>query len=649
MNIKTYKIIDLLDSEEYNHRLVSNMYIYISEGDDYNNIYGNLANDIIATVSIYDKPNGNEIYTHDFTTDNNGFFIFYPSLLNEYIRIDDNILSKDVLRFYEIKDLEDDSSFNAQLLETLNYITTYFSEYSDRTNEYNKFVSLYGTPSFQVGNPTEGESYVDYCDVVDNILNKKGFLSNSEIIDDLQTADSIMGSLYSNAMILISFNCRIIQINFMNLNFSEICNYSYNEKDNIFIINTREKPYQFYAYEEFKNIGLLNALDAIISANKTHNYDVIEWDKLILQTPPRYKFSIVDVLSKENLEHLKLKEYYIKIPSNINTENNEVVSYIPQGDEMLSIGNIKIYAPKSGYYEYIIPRRFYRQYLLKPFIQFTSCEVWYKERWHFFESLRKFNFNVKVDRFTKAKTIEWKDSHHSFPILREGITDFVYILFDCIDDNLYITIGYYNKKTKLLHNKYDEYFAQYNIYLLLENDESFILNNRKYVQTTFNPSGAIFLEYKLEKELLYSFITNAITAIRIDSPDISLEYDTESAFFKLFKQYAKQFAYAVGDDFSEINTTRNKTYTESCFVYLMHDFANGYYKIGISNKPEYREHTLQSEKPTIELIIAKEFPIRRIAEAFEAALHKTYETKRLRGEWFRLDIKDVEDLIKALS
>lgn len=89
--------------------------------------------------------------------------------------------------------------------------------------------------------------------------------------------------------------------------------------------------------------------------------------------------------------------------------------------------------------------------------------------------------------------------------------------------------------------------------------------------------------------------------------------------------------------------------TKQCYVYLMHDLANGYYKIGISNNPEYRERTLQSEKPTIELIIAKEFPIRRLAEAFEAALHKTYESKRLRGEWFRLDSNDVEDLKNALS
>jgi hypothetical protein len=81
----------------------------------------------------------------------------------------------------------------------------------------------------------------------------------------------------------------------------------------------------------------------------------------------------------------------------------------------------------------------------------------------------------------------------------------------------------------------------------------------------------------------------------------------------------------------------------------MKDETNGYHKIGISNKPEYRERTLQSEKPTIALLCAKEFPTRIIAEAIESALHKTFEDKRLRGEWFALDEKDVLNVIKTLS
>ena len=81
----------------------------------------------------------------------------------------------------------------------------------------------------------------------------------------------------------------------------------------------------------------------------------------------------------------------------------------------------------------------------------------------------------------------------------------------------------------------------------------------------------------------------------------------------------------------------------------MVDTANGYHKIGISNKPEYREGTLQSEKPTIELLCAKQFPSRTIAKAIESALHKTYEEKRLRGEWFQLEAKDIIELMATLK
>lgn len=81
----------------------------------------------------------------------------------------------------------------------------------------------------------------------------------------------------------------------------------------------------------------------------------------------------------------------------------------------------------------------------------------------------------------------------------------------------------------------------------------------------------------------------------------------------------------------------------------MHDTSNHYYKIGISNKPQYREKTLQSEKPSIVIIISKKFPVRKIAESIEKALHETYSEKRLRGEWFELNLKDVEHIIETLK
>lgn len=88
--------------------------------------------------------------------------------------------------------------------------------------------------------------------------------------------------------------------------------------------------------------------------------------------------------------------------------------------------------------------------------------------------------------------------------------------------------------------------------------------------------------------------------------------------------------------------------TGTCYVYLMIDTTNNFHKIGISNNPRYREHTLQSDKPTIELVAAREYPTQLIAEAIEGALHKAYANKRIRGEWFNLDDEDVVNLKETL-
>lgn len=121
----------------------------------------------------------------------------------------------------------------------------------------------------------------------------------------------------------------------------------------------------------------------------------------------------------------------------------------------------------------------------------------------------------------------------------------------------------------------------------------------------------------------------------------------------LFKNYVNAFCRALDEcDFkwSTIDTSDiSGSASEPCYVYLMKDTINGYHKIGISNNPRYRERTLQSEKPTIELLCAKQYPSRNIAEAIEFALHKAFGDKRMRGEWFNLNAQDVIDLKITLS
>lgn len=70
-------------------------------------------------------------------------------------------------------------------------------------------------------------------------------------------------------------------------------------------------------------------------------------------------------------------------------------------------------------------------------------------------------------------------------------------------------------------------------------------------------------------------------------------------------------------------------------IYLMVDKANYYTKIGRSKDPIFREKTLQSEKPTIELF--REY--KGYVED-EKKLHNHFQNKRVRGEWFDLSKED---------
>ena len=49
------------------------------------------------------------------------------------------------------------------------------------------------------------------------------------------------------------------------------------------------------------------------------------------------------------------------------------------------------------------------------------------------------------------------------------------------------------------------------------------------------------------------------------------------------------------------------------------------------------------------MVCNKQFPNRKIAVSFEQALHQTYSEQRVRGEWFDLNEKDIQDLKETLN
>ncbi len=128
----------------------------------------------------------------------------------------------------------------------------------------------------------------------------------------------------------------------------------------------------------------------------------------------------------------------------------------------------------------------------------------------------------------------------------------------------------------------------------------------------------------------------------IESQNILQDYS--SKYLNLVKKHVKNY-----DEIKSDNSKFSSEQDEDCFVYLMVDTTNSYHKIGISNSPKYREKTLQSEKPTIELVCSKSFISRKMCLTIEQSLHKTFESKRIRGEWFNLSNKDIEKVKQVLS
>lgn len=190
----------------------------------------------------------------------------------------------------------------------------------------------------------------------------------------------------------------------------------------------------------------------------------------------------------------------------------------------------------------------------------------------------------------------------------------------------------------------------------------FIVSQRPYKSGSSITDTAVDL--LLKKSDIVALREKNLTKIRItfangDAPatlsnDLSGNRDVS---YLLLQRYVKEYESILNylgvkwENKQEESITSSKIGRPSdpCYVYLMVDKANGYHKIGISNHPEYREGTFQSEKPTIELVCAKQYPSRIIASAIESALHTAFGEKRLRGEWFDLSEKEVNDIKLTLQ
>lgn len=106
-------------------------------------------------------------------------------------------------------------------------------------------------------------------------------------------------------------------------------------------------------------------------------------------------------------------------------------------------------------------------------------------------------------------------------------------------------------------------------------------------------------------------------------------------------------------DSPDVRYNRNKrTFKEwmksdiARFVYVLYNPLNNLYKIGITdNFIERLRNLINGSGCDMDIIIVLELGyIDERSSFIEEKLHKYYKNKRIRGEWFSLNEKDIEDI-----
>lgn len=190
--------------------------------------------------------------------------------------------------------------------------------------------------------------------------------------------------------------------------------------------------------------------------------------------------------------------------------------------------------------------------------------------------------------------------------------------------------------------------------------------NIYYVNNTKSLTGMLLevqLEYKYRNEAIFIFSSEISSKYGSDTTLIEI-FNTFQHFFKSIFESQGYFTY--NDEFDEYTNpililkgkkgaiqvpfySMKKEFKkifemdieivkliEGNKIYLMYNDTNGLVKIGRSINPSTREKTLQGEAPKTEIIALWNAPIQA-----EKKLHQMFENKRLRGEWFNLDLADL--------
>jgi len=329
------------------------------------------------------------------------------------------------------------------------------------------------------------------------------------------------------------------------------------------------------------------------------------------------------------------------------------------------------------YFEYTLPAKKSGFISFARFIPSEHPSVYgqIKQKEHLYTIFKSFEdifynkFRIERDDFSGDQSLIWEviggferpfNSDNYNPIgginLKSTYGNDIFIAINNLKGLDYLVIYYFGNELKL--QKGDK------IFFLFENKEviTFELSSRG---TKSNSSWNHLRKVKVPitvKEIK-TFAIDKLDKWKIEKSnngetitgDVGNLWYTKEDTHMIFQNLVTEYFEILNSQFEnykpifESASNKNSLKSEKCFVYLMIDTTNNFHKIGISNKPYIREKTLQSEKPTIELICSKEFPSRVIAESIEKSLHSAFASKRIRGEWFDLSTQELDDIKKTLS
>ncbi len=172
----------------------------------------------------------------------------------------------------------------------------------------------------------------------------------------------------------------------------------------------------------------------------------------------------------------------------------------------------------------------------------------------------------------------------------------------------------------MVYNDNEKITFEY-MYFLDLNDCYSITNPVRIFVSAFNDRVGVVISHKFESKNL------DVADIKKETLKEMIEHCTELSMHEIKNK-----------------STPKKKKKKVEYIYMMRNNRNGYTKIGVSNNPEYRENTLQSQEPDVELIWKKKF---NNAYCKERELHEAYNEKRIRGEWFNLTDLDIEEISKV--